>query len=169
MHAVSPPILQESGVHVGASPRQPRRERSASPAPPLGPPSADPHHANPGRSRKAHDAPSLPGRVGQLAARGTQGRLRIVRYQPVLHPIATARHVQSGSPPPPLPPEISCPGLAATSGMAPPVRLNFELRTLQPSGPRSLEQAQPSLVASRHTLRGSAARQGERANPLPQV
>jgi hypothetical protein len=36
---------------------------------------------------------------------------------------------------PPLPPEISSPGLAAaTSGIAPPVRLNFELRTSNPQG-----------------------------------
>jgi len=122
MQSSNPPGVGGSGRRI---PRQPRRERSASPAPPLGHPSADLHHANPGRSRKAHDAPSLPGRVGQLASRGMQGQLRIVRYQPVLHPIATARHVQVE---PPLPPEISSPGLAAaTSGMAPPVRLNFEL------------------------------------------
>ena len=42
---------------------------------------------------------------------------------------------------PPPPPEISSPGLAAaTSGMAPPVRLNFEL---QPSNPQGLEASKP--------------------------
>jgi hypothetical protein len=125
-HACSPPILQESGVQVGASPRQPRRERSASPAPPLGPPSADLHHANPGRSRKAHDAPSLPGRVGQLAARGTQGSFGLSGTIPFC--IQSPPHGTCKVDPPP-PPEISSPGLAAISGMAPPVRLNFELRT----------------------------------------
>jgi hypothetical protein len=115
--------------------------------------------------------PSLPSRVGQLAARGMQGSASdsfglsgTSRFASNRH---TAGHVQVGPPShPPNPPPRNLfpwPGYHIRNGSScSSTRVNFEFR---PSGPRSLEQAQPSLVASRHTLRGPAARQGE--EPIP--
>lgn len=138
-HACSPPNSNPPGVGGSGRriPRQPRRERSASPAPPLGHLSADLHHTHPGRSRKAPPPTTPPASqavwdswrpAGRRVSVGLSGTNPFCIQSP---PHGTCKVD------PPLPPEISSPGLAAaTSGMAPPVRLNFEL---QPSGPRSLE------------------------------
>ena len=162
---------QESGPQVSASPGpcQPRRERSASPVRPIGPALADLHRAKPGKAQTAHSQAAWDSwrPAGCKVASDSFGLSGTSRFASNRH---TPGHVQVGPPshpPNPPPPEISSPGLATISGMAPPVRLpeygvNFEFR---PSGSRSLEQAQPSLVASRHTLRGPAARQGE--EPIP--
>ncbi|PMD52901.1 uncharacterized protein K444DRAFT_635833 [Hyaloscypha bicolor E] len=120
---------QESGPQVSASPGpcQPRRERSASPVRPIGPALADLHRARPGKAQTAQDPqpPKPRGTAGgPRDARVSFGQLRIVRYQPFCIQSPHGRARASGSSfPPSEPPEISSPGLAAISGMAPPVRL----------------------------------------------
>jgi hypothetical protein len=162
---------QESGPQVSASPGpcQPRRERSASPVRPIGPALADLHRARPGKAQTAQDPqpPKPRGTAGgprdARSASESFGLSGTSRFASNRH---TAGHVQVDPPShPPNPPRnlFPWPGYHIRNGSScSSTRVNFEFR---PSGSRSLEQAQPSLVASRHTLRGPAARQGE--EPIP--
>ncbi|KAH8750009.1 hypothetical protein F5882DRAFT_80048, partial [Hyaloscypha sp. PMI_1271] len=131
-------ILQESGVQVGASPVSPGGSAVHLPRPHWAiclPISTTPTQDVPGRpttppaSQAVWDSWRPAGRRASFGLSGTNPFC-----------IQSPPHGTCKVAPPP-PPEISSPGLAAaTSGMAPPVRLNFEL---QPSNPQGLEASKP--------------------------